>query len=203
MIQIVNANLWLWDFEQPNNIKRLHQPISGKVDSTFVLTEKRMRDWKPFFTLMGVEHYLPQLLDPDLKFPQVFGSSGTIRLDNPIGDRDAIRCTVMFIIGRDVLAVERYGDWDFWGEWYGFPTCCVEAFNRLDHIGGSSLQLEGTGYIPCAQCNASKTEQELREAIAAKRLAPYKFPHSAATPKSALALCKHIAAKEAITLPGY
>lgn len=66
--------------------------------------------------------------------------------------------------------------WDIFGKYYGFPQCCIDAFNAGLHIGDRvKRQFSGTGYIPCNACN-QKTEAELLEAISQKRIASDPFP---------------------------
>jgi hypothetical protein len=64
----------------------------------------------------------------------------------------------------------------------GFPVCCIQDFidDPDDHTSGvpwEPRKLTGTGYVPCPSCN-TKTEDQLREAIAARRVSPKPFPES-------------------------
>lgn len=75
------------------------------------------------------------------------------------------------------------------GLWLGYPQCCALSF-RVNHdgrtyTGGQPLRsdpdnpvfpLEGTGFVPCPQCVATKTADQLREEIAANRLCKTPFP---------------------------
>lgn len=43
--------------------------------------------------------------------------------------------------------------WDL-GHWFGYPTCCVEAFCRGDHLEMAEEERDehwwcGTGFVPC------------------------------------------------------
>lgn len=68
--------------------------------------------------------------------------------------------------------------WTVQGKYYGFPKCCVEAFENGEHIlSGKELKLNGTGYIPCQHCNDTKTEDELVDSINLNRIEPKPFPH--------------------------
>ena len=64
------------------------------------------------------------------------------------------------------------------GAYYGYPACCIAAFEQLirDKIK-SPRKLKGTGYIPCAACN-EKTEAALITAINTTRMCPKPFPIS-------------------------
>jgi len=55
-----------------------------------------------------------------------------------------------------------------WGQFYGFPQCCIDAFKTYGHVGQAKRKLTGTGYIPCLACN-EKSEAELLAAIEARR----------------------------------
>jgi len=55
------------------------------------------------------------------------------------------------------------------GERFGYPDCCIAAFLANTHRGDRSRKLCGTGYVPCAACNARYTEQELVDHIKARR----------------------------------
>jgi len=62
------------------------------------------------------------------------------------------------------------------GRYYGYPPCCIEAFNKEQHkVNRIKRKLSGTGYIPCDICN-QKTEEELIKIIESNRIAPSKFP---------------------------
>lgn len=64
--------------------------------------------------------------------------------------------------------------WDVFGKYYGFPACCIHDFH-LGKNDGTPRKLDGTGYVPCPECN-KKTEQELIQAINLNRLEPIPFP---------------------------
>lgn len=67
--------------------------------------------------------------------------------------------------------------WSVLGKYYGFPKCCVEAFEIGNHISEDKpRQLSGTGYIPCHHCNTTKTEDVLVAAINLNRFEPKPFP---------------------------
>jgi hypothetical protein len=47
---------------------------------------------------------------------------------------------------------------------FGYPVCCVLAFINMEHKHDKTpRQLEGTGYVPCSQCN---TEFGLMQLVA-------------------------------------
>ena len=56
------------------------------------------------------------------------------------------------------------------GNYYGYPACCVEAFEREDHTTRPTRKLSGTGYVPCEACNDKYTEAELIANIDANRV---------------------------------
>jgi hypothetical protein len=55
------------------------------------------------------------------------------------------------------------------GRFYGYPQCCIDEFQSLEHCGGPVRKLEGTGFIPCKQCDALKTETALIDEINDRR----------------------------------
>ena len=65
--------------------------------------------------------------------------------------------------------------WDNFGEYFGYPKCCRDSFETLEHVDGDDRKLDGTGYIPCLACN-EKSEEELIAVITANRRATTKFP---------------------------
>lgn len=73
--------------------------------------------------------------------------------------------------------------WRVWGKWYGFPQCCVDAFCNFDRFKGpygtsvGPRKLDGTGYIPCDECNTKYTEEELAANIQKSRRCPYSSPY--------------------------
>lgn len=73
--------------------------------------------------------------------------------------------------------MSELSSWDVFGKYYGFPQCCIAAFNDGLHLKDRvSRKLSGTGYIPCSSCN-KKTESELLQAIRERRIAPEEFPN--------------------------
>lgn len=71
--------------------------------------------------------------------------------------------------------MSRYNRWSIMGKYYGFPECCVNEF-----VSGASMEqtrkFEGTGYIPCKQCNDNVEKDELISYINENRLHPTCFP---------------------------
>lgn len=65
--------------------------------------------------------------------------------------------------------------WTIRGRYYGFPECCIQSFLTLSHVGGPDRKLDGTGYIPCLDCN-EKSEEELIAQITANRKSRLPFP---------------------------
>lgn len=45
------------------------------------------------------------------------------------------------------------------GSYYGYPVCCIDSF--LNYTKKPTRKLQGTGYIPCENCNVKYTEKEL------------------------------------------
>lgn len=68
------------------------------------------------------------------------------------------------------------------GLYYGYPKCCIESFirdkNSMGWLFRGERQLTGTGYIPCAECNARYTPNEMVKRINANRGCPKRFPVS-------------------------
>lgn len=73
----------------------------------------------------------------------------------------------------DVLLIDSKN----YGILYGFPICCIQA--HVHFIAGPGYRprlLDGTGFVPCVECNRTKTEEQLIAEITANRLVPYAFP---------------------------
>lgn len=67
-----------------------------------------------------------------------------------------------------------------YGLYLGYPLCCVQSFDAdmmlRRWMTRGKRKLAGTGYIPCAVCNDTKTEEELKDAINANRQHSIPFP---------------------------
>lgn len=66
------------------------------------------------------------------------------------------------------------------GQFLGYPKCCIDSFEH-DKLTGALMTREprkchGTGYIPCAACNAAHTEEQLVANISKARQADIPFP---------------------------
>ena len=65
------------------------------------------------------------------------------------------------------------------GVYFGYPQCCINEFMGNFRTGAwrnrGTRKLDGTGYIPCVECN-KKSVTELKEAIAKHRIHPEPFP---------------------------
>lgn len=64
------------------------------------------------------------------------------------------------------------------GLWFGYPECCCNGFcNTFDGRDFSDdIMFAGTGFIPCPQCQATMTEEQLRTEIERNRLCTQPFP---------------------------
>lgn len=70
------------------------------------------------------------------------------------------------------------------GRQLGYPECCIDFFAVRAvalHLGvmiqlPPTFKLAGTGFVPCPHCNATKSEDELRAEIAARRTVSEPFP---------------------------
>lgn len=71
------------------------------------------------------------------------------------------------------------GTWTSAGVWFGFPKCCIEAFDQLKHLckDTENWPLIGTGFVPCEKCATTKTTEALLEEIEANRFCPTPFPN--------------------------
>ena len=77
---------------------------------------------------------------------------------------------------KKAMIERNSSQWQTYGEYFGYPECCVAAFRMLEHFGKDvEYKLNGTGYIPCSVCN-EKSEEELLETIAKNRKCPTPFP---------------------------
>lgn len=77
------------------------------------------------------------------------------------------------------IAANGLGTWVSAGIWFGFPKCCISAFEQLAHISKNTdnWPLIGTGFVPCEECATTKTEEQLLQEIAANRFCPVPFPN--------------------------
>lgn len=60
---------------------------------------------------------------------------------------------------------QRKVGWLITGVALGYPTCCIKSFINLEHLGAPDRKLNGTGFVPCAHCDNTKTTQELVDEI--------------------------------------
>lgn len=76
------------------------------------------------------------------------------------------------------VAVNGLGTWTSTGIWFGFPKCCIAAFEHLEHMSKDTENwpLIGTGFVPCEKCATTKTEEQLIQEISANRFCPAPFP---------------------------
>lgn len=83
---------------------------------------------------------------------------------------------------------EQQRHWFKQGMLFGYPQCCVDSFITLDHIWDGPRKLNGTGFIPCAHCNATKSTEELIQEINSKRCREFK-PFKALEPEMLYMIC--------------
>ena len=63
------------------------------------------------------------------------------------------------------------------GKEFGYPDCCilefvegmVKMFSDVPKVLPKDFKLKGTGFVPCASCNNTKSEDELVDEINSKR----------------------------------
>lgn len=55
---------------------------------------------------------------------------------------------------------EQQLQWKRWGQYYGFPDCCIQFFLKNAHeyywfrkVYPEGTKADGTGYIPCPECS--------------------------------------------------
>ena len=63
------------------------------------------------------------------------------------------------------------------GRIFGFPECCVEAFCNDREVLSEESVFSGSGFRPCKHCNDNKTQEQIENEIASRRLIPYPFYH--------------------------
>lgn len=65
---------------------------------------------------------------------------------------------------------------------FGYPSCCISEFlinsskDVTFHLAKPRRKLDGTGYIPCHDCNEKYTEAELIATIMKNRTFSLPFP---------------------------
>ena len=65
--------------------------------------------------------------------------------------------------------------WEYVGDYLGYPKCCREAFQTEDYRTRPVRKLDGTGYVPCAECDR-KSVDDLIATINSNRKAVAPFP---------------------------
>lgn len=88
------------------------------------------------------------------------------------------------------------------GVWYGFPTCCADAFSSNCCWETKEVFPQGpwtgTGFIPCLTCarliglNQLNFERFVQQRIAPKRIDPSPFPVESDKPMRHADLVAHI-----------
>jgi hypothetical protein len=63
------------------------------------------------------------------------------------------------------------------GRFFGYPECCIKEFVETFGLPKLKRKLNGTGYIPCFNCN-KKSESILIYNIQQKRSEPKGFPNN-------------------------
>ena len=64
------------------------------------------------------------------------------------------------------------------GRIYGFPECCIDTFcNSWSELPQGSV-FDGSGFRPCKSCKETKTQKQLEDEIASRRLIPFPFYHN-------------------------
>lgn len=75
--------------------------------------------------------------------------------------------------------------WEAYGIYFGYPRCCVDNFLRNvmipfwyenKNLYPDGRLLDGTGFIPCPECNKEHTEESLTALINSKRHCKDPFP---------------------------
>lgn len=66
--------------------------------------------------------------------------------------------------------------WTLHGVFFGYPPCCIAEF--VATFERTHRKLNGTGYVPCKQCNARYTSQQLIERINLHRKCGTPFPNA-------------------------
>ncbi len=67
---------------------------------------------------------------------------------------------------------QRLKVWEMWGKYFGFPSCCIEAFLKGEHKKGGYFC--GTGFVPCEKCY-DKPVEEVMNVIKVNRICPTPF----------------------------
>lgn len=92
------------------------------------------------------------------------------------------------LLTGDVLDLKHeftgYIKYEIRGLLLGYPPCCINGF--IDHVKSlesivdkEPRKLDGSGYLPCIECNSKYTEEELIQNINAVRHSHFKpFPNS-------------------------
>lgn len=77
---------------------------------------------------------------------------------------------------------EQQIQWKRWGQYYGFPECCIEFFLKNAHeyywfrkVYPEGTKVDGTGYIPCPKYS-KLSGKEMVDKINKERESLTKFP---------------------------
>lgn len=75
----------------------------------------------------------------------------------------------------DCFTLEFEDQWRWFGEYYGYPECCVEEFCSIGEGPFNSNQFTGTGYVPCRHCVTTSCPTDLVKLIGERRVSTIPF----------------------------
>lgn len=121
---------------------------------------------------MDIEFLAPIVDLPDYYPPRVLVSGGPdehnqnrfyLGILQPDGTVDCIHLS------------SEIDQWRWYGEWFGYPDCCIDAFCNLEDKDYDNVFI-GTGYVPCKSCVSNKSVGQLVSEISLRRKSSLPFP---------------------------
>jgi hypothetical protein len=77
-----------------------------------------------------------------------------------------------------IAEAEHTDQWEYYGKYYGFPVCCINAFCNSRKVSKARLKAaDGTGFIPCAKHAAQVNSGKIKlGSLVKNRICKNKFP---------------------------
>jgi hypothetical protein len=73
---------------------------------------------------------------------------------------------------------EGLNQWVYYGRYYGFPKCCIDAFCKIGKTSKARTKAsDGSGFIPCAKHAAQINSEKIKlTSLIKNRVCKSKFP---------------------------
>lgn len=88
------------------------------------------------------------------------------------------------------IGIEFDDQWEWFGKWYGYDTCCIEYFKGHTLMETDS-HFEGTGLITCPKCSQEQPNKVLAK-ISSMRICPLTFNSEKEEPTGEVLILKFL-----------